>query len=141
MNKIIYLLIGAALVILTGIFMIYSIESGHPDSQINSIVDAVWWTVATVTTVGYGDVVPVTETGRIMAVAYMFFGITFVAISISVLGTSFYKKRFENEKEISHAQSLILDKLQDIEDNQKKIQKKLEDLAEKVNSNSKNISD
>ena len=134
MNKIMYLLIGAALVILTGIFMIYSIESGQPDSQINSIVDAVWWTVATVTTVGYGDVVPVTETGRIMAVAYMFFGITFVAISISVLGTSFYKRRFENEKEISHAQSLILDKLQDLENNQKQIQKELGELRDKINN-------
>ena len=54
MNKLFYLLIIAAGTIVTGSLVIYSVESSHPDSQINSMLDAVWWTVATVTTVGYG---------------------------------------------------------------------------------------
>ena len=64
MNKLFYLLFIAAGIIVVGSIVIYFVESPHPDSQINSILDAIWWTVATVTTVGYGDIVLVTDTGK-----------------------------------------------------------------------------
>ena len=133
MNKLYYLLFLSAAIILVGSLAIFSIESGHQDSQINSMLDAVWWTVATVTTVGYGDVVPVTETGKILAIVYMFFGIGVLAIFLSVLGTQFYKRRFEkDEKEISHAQRLILDRMNSLEKNQEELQKKLDDLIDEL---------
>jgi len=133
MNKLIYLLLVAAGTIVIGSFVIFSVESDHPDSQINSMLDAVWWTVATVTTVGYGDIVPVTDTGKIVAIFYMFFGIGVLAIFLSVLGTQFYKNRFEKEeKEISHAQGLILDRMNDLEKNQEKLQKELSNLVDEL---------
>ena len=133
MNKLFYLLLTAAGTIIIGSFVIYSVESQHPDSQINSMLDAVWWTVATVTTVGYGDIVPVTDTGKIVAIIYMFFGIGVLAIFLSVLGTRFYKHRFEQEeKEISHAQKLILDRMDDLEKNQEKLQKELKELIDEL---------
>ena len=133
MNKLFYLLLIAARVITSGSFVIFSVESQHPDSQINSMLDAIWWTVSTVTTVGYGDIVPVTETGKIVAIFFMFFGIGILALFISVLGTQFYKNRFaKDEKEISHAQKLILDRMDDLEKNQEKLQKDLGDLVEKL---------
>jgi len=138
MNKLFYLLFVAAGTIVVGSFVIYSVESQHPDSQINSMLDAVWWTVATVTTVGYGDIVPVTDTGKIVAIFYMFFGIGVLAIFLSVLGTMFYKRRFEKEeKEISHAQRLILDRMNDLEKNQEKLQKELKNLVDELKGNSK----
>ena len=138
MNKLFYLLFTAAGIIVIGSFVIFSIESQHPDSQINSMLDAVWWTVSTVTTVGYGDVVPVTDTGKIVAIFFMFFGIGVLGIFLSVLGTQFYKHRFEKEeKAISHAQKLILDRMDDLEKNQEKLQKELknliDELKEKIN--------
>ncbi len=133
MNKLFYLLFAAAGIVVTGSFLIFSVESQHPDSQINSMLDAVWWTVSTVTTVGYGDIVPVTETGKIIAIFFMIFGISMLAIFLSVLGTRFYKHRFEKEeKDISHAQQLILDRMDDLEKNQEKLQKDLRDLIEKL---------
>jgi len=133
MNKLFYLLFAAAGTIVIGSIVMYLVESPHPDSQINSMLDAVWWTVSTSTTVGYGDIIPVTETGKIIAIFYMFFGIGMLAIFLSVLGTSFYKNRFEKEeKEISHAQRLILDRMDDLEKNQEKLQKDLRDLVEKL---------
>jgi voltage-gated potassium channel len=133
MNLLFSLLIASAMLVIIGSLAIYSVESGHPDSQINSMLDAVWWTVATVTTVGYGDVVPVTEIGQIVAIFYMFFGIGILALFISVLGTKFYKRRFEKEeKEISHAQKLILARMDDLEKNQENLQKDLRDLIEKL---------
>ena len=122
MNKLFYLLLTAAGTIIIGSFVIYSVESQHPDSQINSMLDAVWWTVATVTTVGYGDIVPVTYTGKSVAIFYMFFGIGTLAIFLSVLGTRFYRRRFENEeKELSYAQKKMFQKLEDLEKSIKEI--------------------
>ncbi len=136
MNKLLYLLLTAAGTIIIGSFVIFSVESQHPDSQINSILDAVWWTGATVTTVGYGDIVPVTDIGKIVAIFYMFFGIGVLALFISVLGTQFYKNRFaKEEKEISHAQKLILDRMDDLEMNQEKLQKDLKELIDKLKDN------
>jgi voltage-gated potassium channel len=133
MNKLFYLLVLAAITIVFGSLVIYSVESPHPDSQINTMLDAVWWTVATVTTVGYGDIVPVTETGKIVAIFYMFFGIGVLALFISVLGTQFYKNRFlKEEKEMSHAQKLILDRMDDLEKNQEELQKDLSDLINNI---------
>ena len=133
MNKLFYLLLTAAVTIVIGSFVIFSVESSHPDSQINTMLDAVWWTVATVTTVGYGDVVPITDMGKIVAIFFMFFGIGILAISISILGTQFYKRRFEKEeKDISHAQKLILDRMDDLEKNQEKLQKDLRGLIDKL---------
>ena len=74
MNYLFSLLITSAATIVIGSFAIYSVESDIPNSQIDSMLDAVWWTVATVTTVGYGDVVPVSDSGRILAIIFMFFG-------------------------------------------------------------------
>ena len=133
MNKLFYLLFSAAGVIVVGSFVIFSVESQHPNSQINSMLDAVWWTVATVTTVGYGDIVPVTDTGKIVAIFFMFFGIGTLGIFLSVLGTQFYQRSFEKEeKEISHAQKLILDRMDDLEKNQEKLQKDLRGLVDQL---------
>ncbi len=138
MNKLFYLLFAAAGTIVIGSIAMYLVESPHPDSQINSMLDAIWWTVATSTTVGYGDIIPVTQTGKIIAIFYMFFGIGMLAIFLSVLGTSFYKNRFEKEeKEISHAQKLILDRMDDLEKNQEKLQKDLRDLVDELKGNPK----
>ena len=136
MNKLFYLLITAAVTIVVGSLVIYSVESPHPDSQINTMLDAVWWTVATVTTVGYGDVVPVTETGKIVAIFYMFFGIGILGIFLSVVGTQFYKNRFsKEEKEISHAQKLILSRMDDLEKNQQDMKKELKNLVDELKKN------
>lgn len=133
LNKLFYLLLIAAGLIIIGSVVIYFVESPNPDSQINSMLDAIWWTVATVTTVGYGDIVPVTDTGKIVAIFFMFFGISILALFLSVLGTQFYKRRFEKEEtEISHAQKLILDRINDLEKNQKELQKDFKNLIDEL---------
>ena len=133
MNKLFYLLFITAGVIVSGTLIIFEIESGQEDSQINSMLDALWWTVATVTTVGYGDIVIVSDVGRIIAMFYMFFGIAILAISLSVLGTHFYKKRFEGDsKDISHAQKLILKRMDDLEKNQVNLEKNIKKVLDKL---------
>jgi len=48
--------------------------------RINSLIDALWWSAATITTVGYGDIYPVTGVGRIIAVFTMLVGISTLAV-------------------------------------------------------------
>ena len=75
----------AVIAILLGSIAILDAEQNAPGANITSIDDAVWWACTTVTTVGYGDLYPVTTQGRIIAVALMIVGIGVVgAITASV---------------------------------------------------------
>ena len=60
-------------------------EGVGPDSKVRSFYDALWWASATITTVGYGDVYPVTPVGRIVGVVTMVVGIsTFAVVTAKV---------------------------------------------------------
>ncbi|MEU8706210.1 potassium channel family protein [Streptomyces sp. NPDC048565] len=54
---------------------VYQQERGVPDSTIRTFGDALWWACATLTTVGYGDAVPVTLLGRVIAAGLMACGL------------------------------------------------------------------
>ena len=96
MDTIIKLMIVSFMVILLGTFLMYGVESNQPNSEIKTLEDALWWCVATVTTVGYGDIVPVTSLGRKVAIVYMGFGIAMITILLSTITNNFYKKRVES---------------------------------------------
>lgn len=121
MNKIFYLLVAAGIVIIAGTLIMYNLEKGAENSQMTTLLDAMWWCVATVTTVGYGDVVPVTSLGRIVALVYMFFGIILITTTLAVISNTFYKKRFEKEEtekkkqDMNYLRNLVISKLADIE--------------------------
>jgi voltage-gated potassium channel len=123
-NKTIALFIASGLVILVGTIVMYNIESQVPNSKIKTLLDALWWCVSAVTTVGYGDIVPVSVIGRTVAIFYMFFGISMIAILLSVITTTFYKKRFEKEErqkrehELNNLKNELMQRLSDIEEKQ-----------------------
>ncbi|MFI1410179.1 potassium channel family protein [Streptomyces sp. NPDC020707] len=58
-----------------GALAVYQQERTAPDATIHTFGDAVWWTCATLATVGYGDVAPVTPVGRLIAVGLMACGL------------------------------------------------------------------
>lgn len=88
-NKFVYIFILAFSSILLGAFAEYMVEAGAPDSKITSFSDAIWWSLVTVTTVGYGDLYPVTTEGKIVASFLMIIGIMILGLFISTLGSSF----------------------------------------------------
>lgn len=75
-----YTAFGGFLLLYASSLAEYHAERDAPGSHITNYSDAVWWAVSTLTTVGYGDYVPVTTTGRIIAVLLMIGGISLIGI-------------------------------------------------------------
>lgn len=71
-----FLLVYAIGLVIIAATVVTSVEV-DPDSSIESFEDALWWSMTTVTTVGYGDTVPVTAAGRVMGYILMVGGIAF----------------------------------------------------------------
>jgi voltage-gated potassium channel len=71
---------AAVLLLFCGSLAMLDAERGHPNSNIETFPDALWWAAATVTTVGYGDRYPVTSEGRIVGAALMLGGIALLGV-------------------------------------------------------------
>ncbi|WP_437075018.1 potassium channel family protein [Streptomyces sp. enrichment culture] len=67
--------VSVALLGFAGALAVYQQERGAPGAGMRTFGDAVWWTCATLTTVGYGDIAPVTPLGRLIAVGMMACGL------------------------------------------------------------------
>lgn len=88
----VYLAAVTTWVILSGATAFFTMEFGL-NPRVTSFFDAVWWAVVTSTTVGYGDIYPVTVTGRIIGMVLMFFGIGLVGTISGFVGSYFLEKR------------------------------------------------
>jgi len=72
---------------------IYLIEHGVEGTKITNLGDAFWWAIVTVTTMGYGDVYPITAEGKVIAALLMIVGIAILGILISTLGAGLIESR------------------------------------------------
>jgi voltage-gated potassium channel len=87
-------------VILFSSTILYLVENPVQPDAFSSIPAAMWWAVMTVTTVGYGDIIPVTPLGRILAGLFTLTGVLVLALPSAILASGFMEER-EKEKEIS----------------------------------------
>lgn len=78
--------------------------------------DALWWSFVTATTVGYGDISPKTDLGRIVAVILMLSGITFFGVLTGTISTYFLRKDIRRIREESYEKSVIEDIKERIDD-------------------------
>jgi voltage-gated potassium channel len=79
------------LVVIASTLMYEAEHVAQPD-KFPSITSAMWWAVATLTTVGYGDVFPVTEAGRLIAGVAAVLGIGMFALPTAILGAGFVEQ-------------------------------------------------
>lgn len=79
------------------VFLLVYYEGGHPESNINNYNDAVWYSIVTLTTVGYGDFVPVTSHGRVIGFVFLMFSFGIYAILIGQIASIMNTYR-ENKK-------------------------------------------
>ena len=77
------------LVLLLSASGIYAIEQDVQPEHFGSIPQAMWWAVATLTTVGYGDVVPMTPLGKIFGGMVIFLGVAMVALPTGIIASGF----------------------------------------------------
>ena len=100
-NKFAYIILFSFSSISIGAVLGYLFESPNPDSNINNIGDAFWWAIATVTTVGYGDVYPVTTEGKIVGSLLMIVGIAILWVFISTVGIALRDHKIENMEKMT----------------------------------------
>ncbi|MCM1328408.1 MAG: ion transporter [Ruminococcus sp.] len=103
-NGFIYVLyISGVLILISSFIMMYAEGKGF--------FDALWWSIVTVTTVGYGDISPETGVGRVMAVVLMIFGIGFISMLTGTITTFFANRATEDktDKDVGELEKIITD--------------------------------
>ena len=71
--------------------LIYFVERHYEKSGFSSAFSGMWFCVVTIGTVGYGDIVPQTEFGKVLAAVYTIVNLTIMTIPISIIITKFNK--------------------------------------------------
>jgi len=94
-------------ILITSCFAYYA-EAGVQPEKFGSIPDAMWWSIITLTTVGYGDVSPITPFGKVVGVFTAFAGVCTVAVLTGIVATSF-TNQLTRKKVLfeSHAREVI----------------------------------
>lgn len=95
------MLVVGLLLIIASVLM-YNIESAVQPDAFSNALETMWWAVATLTTVGYGDVYPITTAGKVLATIIAFLGIGMVAVPTGIITAGFTEiinKEKEEEKE------------------------------------------
>ncbi len=113
--------ISFVLVFVSSIAML-NVETA-PNSNIKTAEDALWWAMVTVTTVGYGDVYPVTDAGRAIAVCLMIAGVGLFGTFTAYVATRFFLPSGKTSDEINQD---LLNELRAITARIAKLERKLE---------------
>jgi voltage-gated potassium channel len=86
-------LIGAGLLLLAAVLFastgMYFLEGHAQPDRFGSVPDAAWWAIATLTTVGYGDVTPITPLGRVFGSIVMVTGLCILALPVAIIASGF----------------------------------------------------
>src|SRR5215470_10840546 len=80
------ILLGAALIAAS---LMHLAERGVQPDMLGTIPDALWWAIVTLGTIGYGDVVPITPLGKIIASVTIFGGLIMIALPVGIIATAF----------------------------------------------------
>lgn len=94
---IMYVAGAVALLVFTAALAVLDAERSAPASPIHTFPQAVWWAFETISTVGYGDFTPITETGRLVAVGLMVGGVATLGIVTATLASWIVERVAETE--------------------------------------------
>lgn len=106
----IYLVVAGNGVLLASTALVYALEKDI-NPRMASYFDSLWWGVSTVTTVGFGDIVPITIVGRAIGIVLMYTG-TVLFISFTGMLVTYWIRQ-EVERELSPLESEVLRELRE----------------------------
>jgi voltage-gated potassium channel len=94
--------LGASLLLLVGLVVLsasimHVLERDAQPDKFGSVPEAMWWAIVTLTTVGYGDVTPVTLAGRLVAGVTMVMGMIMLALPVGIVATAFSQEIHRRE--------------------------------------------
>ena len=90
------------------------------EPQVKSFGDGMWWALVTITTVGYGDITPMTTVGRFVASGLMFVGLALISSVTAIISVKFIQNFVDH-----HTNDDVLEKLDEM-------QKDLDELKKKI---------
>lgn len=109
-----YVIGSTVLITFCAALSVLEAERDEPDATITSFGNAIWWAITTITTVGYGDLAPVTARGRLVAALLMIGGIALLGVVTATLA------------------SWLLDRVRDAEEEQQATQRDVRALGRQV---------
>lgn len=95
----------SGLVVVGGGSALWLVEGQRPDSNLGSWADALWLALTTMTTVGYGDHVPVTTAGRLIAAAVMVIGVAIIGAVAAVVALTVTRRVALEEEQALEAEA------------------------------------
>ena len=97
----------------------YLFYVSEPDAR--NLGDGIWWALVTITTVGYGDITPVTTLGRVVASSLMLLGLGLIATITAIVSAKFIQNFVDH-----HTNDDVLEKLDEMQLELDDIKKKLQ---------------
>lgn len=101
----------AAFIVIVGALVVLDFERGTPESSIQTFGQALWWGIVTITTVGYGDLSPVTGGGQAAAAAMMVVGISLIG-AVTASFAAWFTQRVQGAQSDTNRE--ILDQLAEV---------------------------
>lgn len=90
----------ASLMLLVSAFLMYHVENPVQPEKFSNIFASLWWAVATLTTVGYGDIAPITTLGKVISSFVAIMGIGLIALPTGIISAGFISKIDKNKSDI-----------------------------------------
>lgn len=102
---------ASIVLIIIGSTVILLVEGPNPGSSINTAEEAIWWSIVTVTTVGYGDYYPVTTLGRVVAIMLMVAGVGLFGSFAAYVGSLFVDEQEDESGRLHRANRQMMREL------------------------------
>jgi len=122
-------LLTMVILIVVSACLMFSVENAAKPGHFDSITQAIWWAVVTLTTVGYGDITPITFGGKLLGIAIMLLGVGTMALPAGILAARFTEELHSRRELIKrHVQDALRDGALD-SDERKSIEKLQQELG------------
>lgn len=97
-SQLISSMVVVSFLIVTAAVLMYNAENDVQPDKFDNALSCIWWAIETLTTVGYGDIYPVTAIGRVMSAVIEILGIGLVAVPTGIISAGFSEQLAEKNK-------------------------------------------